>query len=94
MHTSSPEAEALVSTEDSNSTCGFCQTSIAGRHVADGLPVSLQTRKDLIKGNFRDTHFNWGSLLLGLGVLISVVGPVNTYIRTGRGSLSNSCDYQ
>eukprot|EP01025_Chloroclados_australasicus_P033013 TRINITY_DN33538_c0_g1_i1.p1 TRINITY_DN33538_c0_g1~~TRINITY_DN33538_c0_g1_i1.p1 ORF type:complete len:268 (+),score=28.42 TRINITY_DN33538_c0_g1_i1:23-805(+) len=41
-------------------------------------------RKALIKGNFRDRHFNWGSLLLGLGVLVGVEGPVNTYIRTGK----------
>ena len=28
-------------------------------------------------------HWNWGSLLLGLGVLIAIEGPVNTYLRTG-----------
>jgi len=43
-----------------------------------------ENRKALIKGNFKDRHFNWGSLLLGLGVLIAIEGPVNTYIRTGK----------
>lgn len=42
------------------------------------------TRKDLVKGNYRDTHHNWGSLLLALGVLIAIEGPVNTYLRTGK----------
>ena len=35
-----------------------------------------------MKGGFRDRHFNWGSILLGAGVLFSVTGAVNTYIRT------------
>lgn len=42
-----------------------------------------QTRKALTKGGYRDKHWNWGSLLLGLGVLIAIEGPVNTYLRTG-----------
>jgi hypothetical protein len=37
-----------------------------------------------VKGGFRDRHFNWGSILLGTGVLFSVTGAVNTYIRTGK----------
>lgn len=44
----------------------------------------MQKRKELVKGGFKDRHFNWGSLLLGLGVLIGVEGPVNTYMRTGK----------
>lgn len=43
----------------------------------------MQTRKELTKGGYRDKHWNWGSLLLGLGVLIAIEGPVNTYLRTG-----------
>ncbi len=43
----------------------------------------MQARKELLKGNFREVHWNWGSLLLGLGVLIAIEGPVNTYLRTG-----------
>ena len=46
--------------------------------------ILLQTRKELTKGNFRTLHWNWGSLLLGLGVVIGIVGPVNTYIRVGQ----------
>ncbi|KAK9918264.1 hypothetical protein WJX75_002697 [Coccomyxa subellipsoidea] len=42
------------------------------------------TRKELTKGGYRDKHWNWGSLLLGLGVLIAIEGPVNTYLRTGK----------
>ena len=42
------------------------------------------TRKTLIAGNYRDKHHNWGSLLLALGVLIAIEGPVNTFLRTGK----------
>ena len=45
--------------------------------------LAAQTRKELLKGNYREVHWNWGSLLLGLGVLIAIEGPVNTYLRTG-----------
>jgi hypothetical protein len=31
-----------------------------------------------------EQHYNWGSLLLGLGVLMSVAGPLNTFLRTGK----------
>lgn len=41
------------------------------------------TRKELIKGKFADRHEVLGSLLLGGGVLFSVSGALNTYIRTG-----------
>jgi hypothetical protein len=41
-------------------------------------------RKALLASGVREQHFNWGSLLLGLGVLIAVEGPVNTFIRTGK----------
>lgn len=41
------------------------------------------TRKDLIKGKFSDRHEALGALLLGGGVMFSVAGAFNTYIRTG-----------
>nr|CAB3448641.1 unnamed protein product [Digitaria exilis] len=43
-----------------------------------------EERKKLIKGSFRDRHFNAGSILLGLGVLESVGGALNTWFRTGK----------
>ncbi|CAN6236952.1 unnamed protein product [Urochloa humidicola] len=43
-----------------------------------------EERKKLLKGSFRDRHFNAGSILLGLGVLESVGGALNTYLRTGK----------
>ena len=46
------------------------------------LPA-LQTRKELTQGKVKDKHWNWGSLLLGLGVVIGIAGPINTYIRVG-----------
>jgi hypothetical protein len=43
-----------------------------------------KTRKELTQGKFKDKHWNWGSLLLGLGVVIGIAGPINTYIRVGK----------
>lgn len=38
----------------------------------------------MLKGSFRDRHFNAGSILLGFGVLEAVGGGVNTWMRTGK----------
>jgi hypothetical protein len=43
-----------------------------------------ETRKALLKGGFRDRHFNVGSILLGAGVLFSFYGGLNTFLRTGK----------
>jgi hypothetical protein len=43
-----------------------------------------QERKDLIAGNYRDKHWQWGSLLLASGVGIAIEGCANTFIRTGK----------
>lgn len=64
---------------------------------ADGQPVQappspldsqiaqLETeRKELIGQKLNEKHNNWGSLLLGLGVLISISGGLNTFLRTGK----------
>uniref|UniRef100_A0A7S0MZY1 DUF4079 domain-containing protein n=1 Tax=Pyramimonas obovata TaxID=1411642 RepID=A0A7S0MZY1_9CHLO len=42
------------------------------------------TRKELVSGGFRDRHHDWGNLLLSLGVMTSVAGGMNTYIRVGK----------
>ncbi|XVF72976.1 hypothetical protein PTKIN_Ptkin12aG0164100 [Pterospermum kingtungense] len=43
-----------------------------------------EERKELLKGSYRDRHFNAGSILLGFGVLESVSGGLNTWTRTGK----------
>nr|KYP59166.1 hypothetical protein KK1_014597 [Cajanus cajan] len=43
-----------------------------------------EERKELLKGSYRDRHYNAGSILLGFGVLESVGGGLNTWIRTGK----------
>ncbi|KAJ9556030.1 LOW QUALITY PROTEIN: hypothetical protein OSB04_010644 [Centaurea solstitialis] len=64
----------------------------------DGTPVEPTTpspvqakiqqlseeRKVLIKGQYREKHFNAGSILLAFGVFESIGGGVNTYLRTGK----------
>ncbi|KAG2499066.1 hypothetical protein HYH03_003249 [Edaphochlamys debaryana] len=41
-------------------------------------------RKELIKGEYRDKHWWWGSLLLASGTGIAIEGCINTYMRTGK----------
>lgn len=48
------------------------------------MVFEVQERKELIKGSFRDRHFNAGSILLGFGVLEAIGGGVNTWFRTGK----------
>ncbi|OVA04434.1 Protein of unknown function DUF4079 [Macleaya cordata] len=43
-----------------------------------------EERKELLKGSFRDRHFNAGSILLGFGVFEAVGGGLNTWLRTGK----------
>lgn len=43
-----------------------------------------EERKVLLKGGYRDKHFNFGSILLGAGVLLSIEGGLNTYLRAGK----------
>ncbi|XP_009794986.1 uncharacterized protein [Nicotiana sylvestris] len=43
-----------------------------------------EERKELIKGSYRDKHFNAGSILLAWGVFESIAGGVNTWFRTGK----------
>ncbi|EEF29051.1 conserved hypothetical protein [Ricinus communis] len=43
-----------------------------------------EERKELIKGSYKDRHFNAGSILLGFGVLESIGGGLNTWFRTGK----------
>lgn len=48
------------------------------------LVYQFQERKELIKGSYRDKHFNAGSILLGFGVFEAVGGGLNTWLRTGK----------
>ncbi|KAG6730389.1 hypothetical protein I3843_01G075300 [Carya illinoinensis] len=43
-----------------------------------------EERKELLKGSFKDRHYNAGSILLGFGVFESIFGGVNTWFRTGK----------
>lgn len=42
------------------------------------LASQMQERKELLKGSYRDRHYNAGSILLGFGVLEVVDGGLNT----------------
>ena len=40
-----------------------------------------ETRKELAGSNFRDKHYQVGSVILGLGTSFAIEGPVNTFLR-------------
>jgi hypothetical protein len=58
--------------------------SAADKEVQARIEALGEERKALLAEGVRDKHFNWGSLLLALGVAIAIEGPVNTYLRTGK----------
>jgi hypothetical protein len=62
---------------------GNCPSFIMAFGSQGSLPLFLQERKTLLKGNFREQHWNYGSLLLALGVGLAIEGPLNTWFRTG-----------
>ena len=41
-------------------------------------------RKELVAGNYKQKHFNAGSLLLAFGTCLAIEGGMNTYIRVGK----------
>lgn len=43
-----------------------------------------EERKGLIGQKLNEKHHNWGSLILGLGTLMAIAGPTNTFLRTGK----------
>nr|ABK26143.1 unknown [Picea sitchensis] len=43
-----------------------------------------EERKGLLKGSFRDRHYNAGSILLGFGVFEALGGGFNTWVRAGK----------
>lgn len=44
----------------------------------------IQTRKQLLAGDFRDKHYTTGAILLGGGVFVSILGCFDTYFRAGK----------
>jgi hypothetical protein len=43
-----------------------------------------EERKNLIGQKLNEKHHNWGSLILGLGTMMAIAGPTNTFLRTGK----------
>lgn len=61
------------------------ETGNRPKSAADDTIAALEKeRKEIIASGPRDKHWNAGSILLGAGVLLSVEGCVNTYIRAGK----------
>jgi hypothetical protein len=43
-----------------------------------------EKRTQIQAGNFRDRHYQLGTILLGFGIPMALEGPVNTYMRAGK----------
>ncbi|CAN8253968.1 unnamed protein product [Cochlearia groenlandica] len=71
----------LVSPDGSSSS-----TTITAVDSAIEIDIKRLTeeRKELVKGSYRDKHFDAGSVLLGFGVFEAVFGGLNTFLRTGK----------
>ena len=67
-------------------TVRCAQSQVPPSEAGSRIAELEDKRKQLTSGgNLKEKHNNWGSVLLGLGVTFSVLGPVNTYLRTGTG---------
>ena len=55
--------------------------SLQYQSLATQIDALTATRKELAGGNFRDKHYQVGSVVLGLGTAFAIEGPVNTFLR-------------
>ncbi|KAJ8573079.1 hypothetical protein K7X08_009590 [Anisodus acutangulus] len=53
-------------------------------HVEAKIQQLTEERKELIKGSYKEKHFNACSILLGFGVFESIFGGLNTWLGTGK----------
>lgn len=62
-------------------------TTAAAARLAEAQTAAAAvaaTRKELADGNFRDTHYFMGTVLLAIGIPFGIEGPVNTFMRAGK----------
>lgn len=84
------ELKALVGNEDNDTPARVATLKSDLALLTTAIPfdneiIQLSTeRKSLLSENLRDKHWFTGSMLLGVGVSISILGAMNTYLRTGR----------
>lgn len=73
---------------DTSGKLALIQQDIAklrGASDLDSKYVELTTtRKSLQSANLKDKHHTTGSILLGAGVMVSILGAFNTYMRAGK----------
>uniref|UniRef100_A0A9I9CMV8 Uncharacterized protein n=1 Tax=Cucumis melo TaxID=3656 RepID=A0A9I9CMV8_CUCME len=76
--------QQLTEINESSTISGEQNWHVVKFSLEDCWKEDKEERKELIKGSFRDRHFNAGSILLGFGVLEAIGGGVNTWFRTGK----------
>jgi hypothetical protein len=72
----------LKSASDSTAVLSAAQSDLVllegARATVDRINELSATRKDLQSQNLRDKHWATGSVLLGVGVGVSILGAMNT----------------
>ncbi|MQL87564.1 hypothetical protein Taro_020111 [Colocasia esculenta] len=63
---------------------GGAEAPPAPSPVETKIQQLTEERKGLLKGSYRERHYNAGSILLGFGVFEAVGGCINTWFRTGK----------
>lgn len=54
------------------------------RELESSIAALTETRSSLASQNLRDSHWQLGSVLLGMGTSFAIEGPVNTFMRAGK----------
>ncbi|XP_043717194.1 uncharacterized protein LOC122665179 [Telopea speciosissima] len=75
---------ALATVPEGAASSAEAMASVSLSPVETKIKELTEERKELLKGSYRDRHFNAGSILLGFGVFEAVGGGVNTWFRTGK----------
>mmetsp|Transcript_15137 Transcript_15137/g.25249 ORF Transcript_15137/g.25249 Transcript_15137/m.25249 type:complete len:313 (+) Transcript_15137:1552-2490(+) len=84
----SAEISSLADAADADAKISALKVDLASLQGATSIDAQIQeltaTRKNLVSMNLKDKHHLTGSILLGAGVTVSILGAFNTYMRAGK----------
>lgn len=82
------EISSLASNPESSSRIELLKSDLnklkSNSDIDDRIQELSTKRKDLLSANLKDKHHLTGSILLGGGVTVSILGAFNTYMRAGK----------
>ena len=77
--------EAAADADDEHHAAPAPASLLAAQSTAEALVTELTDKRAAIAaGNFRDVHYQMGTILLAFGIPMALEGPVNTYMRAGK----------